>query len=66
MWVARLLPWLQHLTHLTTSDNLTWRIGDKQPLPRSLRTLHLYSSPALIFEHHTLPPRLTSLWLGSV
>jgi len=66
LWDSRLLAYLQHLTELTTLYYIDCPISKKNPLPHSLRTLHLLGSPGLMLEPHTLPPRLTSLSLGAV
>jgi len=67
LYDAPLLPYLQHLTELTIRHDMKDKpIGAKYPLPHSLRTLRLVNSPDLVLEPHTLPPRLTSLSLGSI
>ena len=62
----RLLPYLQHLTELTTAHHKRWSLGTGNPLPRSLRTLRLLNSPDLLLEPDTLPPHLTSLSLSAI
>ena len=48
-------------TDITTSHNKHWPMGSQEhPLPHSLRTLHLQSSPELELKPDTLPPQLTS------
>ena len=67
MWDVRLLPYLQHVTELTTAYGKHWPIGSKEhPLPHSLRTLTLEISPELELKPDTLPPRLTSLSLSVI
>jgi len=63
---VRLLPYLQHLTELTIAYDKYKPFDKKNPLPASLRTLHLLNSPDLSLKANTLPPRLTSLSLSAV
>ena len=62
----RLLRYLQHVTELTVVHRKNRPIGRKYPLPHSLRTLRLNSSPDLVLDADTLPPSLTSLSLSEV
>ena len=66
LWEVRLLPFLQHLTELTIAYDKDRPFGKKNPLPRSLRSLHLTNSPDLLLDTDTLPPRLKSLSLSAV
>ena len=62
----RLLWYLQHLTELTTMYAKSKPFRKVSPLPRSLHTLQLYSSPDVTLTREMLPPRLISLSMGAV
>ena len=66
LWDLPLLPYLQHLTELTIAYDKDRPFGKKNPLPQTLRTLHLTNSPDLLLDTNTLPLRLTSLSLGTI
>ncbi len=64
-WSDKLSPYLQHLTELTiTHHSSSEKKG--RALPLSVRTLHLHSDADLILTPGMLPPRLTSLSLGTL
>ena len=66
LWDVELLPYLQHLTELVITYRKNKPFGKKYPLPHSLRTLRVLSSPDLTLKADTLPTRLTALTLSAV